>query len=79
MNKELYKLFISYQNKELDDKFIYKAFEIIMEYETIEKYVNNFNIIEDKEEILGTYSNEERSIELNKKGIIKDKSICNKK
>lgn len=79
MNPELYKLFMSYQNKELDDNFIYDAFTIMMKYETLDNYVNNFDIIDKKDNKLGFYNNEERIMKLNKNTILKDNSISNKK
>lgn len=79
MNKELYALLKLYQNKKLDDKFIYKAFDIMMKYEIIDKYVSDFNIINNDKDILGTYSNEQRIIELNKKKIINNDYFENNK
>ena len=79
MNQELYELLLSYQNKELDEDFINKAFEIMMKYETINDYVNNFNITEKNSDYLGSYSNEQRAIQINILNILNDILINNKK
>ena len=79
MNSELYKLLMQYNNKEIDDNFIYKAFDIMMKYETLNNYINDFDIVKEESDLLGAYYNEEHLIEINKTNIIEDKSIKNKK
>ena len=79
MNPELYTLLMLYKNKELDDDFIYKAFDIMMKYETVGNYIDDFEIVEEEDHILGTYSNDEQLIEFNKKGVLNDESVSNKK
>ncbi len=79
MLSELYALFISYQNKDLDNEFIYNAFNIMMKYENIGNYVKDFKIVHEIDNNLGTYSNETRTIKINKSNVISDKNIDNKK
>ena len=79
MNPELYALLMTYKNKEVDDNFIYEAVEIMMKYETVGNYVNDFHIVAKEDEDFATYCNEERLIEFNKNRIINDKLINNKK
>lgn len=86
MNPELYALFMAYQDKELDDDFIYKAFDIMMKYETgLKYYVEDFDLHEEKEKqhdgevILGAYSNDNRVVEIYKKSVLSDPKISNKK
>ena len=79
MNSEIYNLLKAYHNKELDDIFINKAFDIMMKYEKIDNYVNNFNIVEENDSILGTYSNERHDINFNKQGVLNNELISNKK
>ncbi len=79
MYSELYTLLMSYQNKELDDYFIYKAFDIMTKYESIGSYINDFEIIDEDGDFLGTYSNDDRLVEFNKNRVLSDESIHNKK
>ena len=79
MWRELYTLFMSYQNKKLDNEFINSAFNIMMKYESITNYVNDFKIVNESNNKLGSYSNETRIISINKASIVNDKNIHNKK
>ena len=45
MWKELYTLFMAYQNKKLDDEFIYKSFNIMINNENLDYYINDFKFI----------------------------------
>ena len=79
MNRELYTLLMQYKNKEIDNYFINKSFDIMMKYETITDYIYNMQIINEGVDILGSYSNEKRSIIVNKEAIINDPLLKNKK
>ena len=86
MNPELYALFMSYQDKELDDDFIYRAFDIMMKYETgLKDYVEDFKINEHLEPsdiedgVLGTYSVESRVVSFHKEIVLGDGRFPNKK
>ena len=79
MNSELYKLLMTYEG--LDDDFINQAFEIIMaDEEGLEPFVRDFVITDAIKGSLGSYSNDERKILINRENILTGRAqIKNKK
>lgn len=78
MSREIYDLLKDHRN--LDDDFINIAFELFMlEDRSLEDYIRDFKIVDVNSRNLGTYSNEDREICVNKNNILHDKSIKNKK
>jgi hypothetical protein len=80
MNKYLYALLKEYDDKELDDEFIYRAFEIMMDDDKLLKlYIREMHVVSHDSKNLGTYSNEDHLITINKKNIVEKGDISNKK
>ncbi|MEE3343782.1 MAG: hypothetical protein VZS44_06810 [Bacilli bacterium] len=79
MYKELYALLRLYQDKELDDEFINKAFDIMMKYENLDNYINDIILVDDINNSLGSYHNEDHIIKINKNKINNEELILNKK
>ena len=79
MNSELYKLLMTYDG--LDDEFINRAFEIIMEdEEELEDFIKDFDIVNDNEDVMGSYYFNDRRIVVNKDSILTGRNdIRNKK
>ena len=72
MSDKIYDLYKTYRNQPLDDKFIYQAFEIMLEKEKgLIPYIDDFRVIDTEFNALGTYSNEDRLIKINKSLIAK--------
>jgi len=69
MKKQIYALLKSYDKKELDDNFINEAFNLMMKEININDYVSDFRI-DNKISNLGSYSNMEQEIRINKDKII---------
>ena len=70
MTDTIYELYKSYNGKDIDDEYIIQAFDYIMANERdLWPYINNF-LIENKDEInLGSYTNENKTITINKQKI----------
>ncbi len=72
MANEIYKLFQENKAAPLSNEFIEKAFEIMMTNEDdLLSYIKDFEIRDFSDKILGVYSNENRSIHINKEVIAK--------
>ena len=77
MNSKLYKLLMEYRG--LDDNFINQAFDIIMEdEESLEPFVNDFLIVNNQGNSLGSYDYNDGIITVNKKAIL-NSDVYNKK
>ena len=74
---DLYELYLSYRNSDIDDEFIIKAFDYIMENEQdLWPYVRDFSISTDDKPSFGLYSNEKKVITINKKRINENEIIA---
>lgn len=72
MSKEIYKLYKEYNNKPLDNNFINKAFELMLDQEKeLIPYINDFRITGEYARYLGAYLPEDRIIKINKELIEK--------
>ena len=79
MKKQIYALLKSYDKKELDDNFINEAFNLMMKEININDYVSDFRI-DNKISNLGSYSNMEQDIKINRDKIIEENHpVQNKK
>ena len=66
----LYELYQSYKDRDIDDEFIIKAFDYMMINEQdLWPYIHDFGICEKQTDFFGTYSNDNKSIVINKKAI----------
>ena len=78
MNKKLYALLKSYEDKELDDNFINEAFELMIKNLNINDYISDFSI--DNNSIqLGSYSNMDKKIKINKDHIMECNHVVKNK
>ena len=67
MSNKIYELYKKYQENPLDNNFINKAFENMLEEENeLIPYIKDFKINNNSNRLLGSYSNEERIITINK-------------
>lgn len=70
MENDIYDLYLSYQDREIDDKFINKVFDCLMKQEqNLWPYIKDFVITNEKDSSLGSYSNENKTVCINRKGI----------
>ena len=82
MNKEIYKLFMSYQGRELDDDFITEAHDMMMADDpSLKEYIQGMDVSDEENKDLGIYDRENKGIIVYKRMIIekKDQAIENKK
>ena len=81
MNKELYALLKEYKSKELDNDFINKSFELMMkERKELIPYIKKMEIKKMPDNYLGSYSDEERIIRVDKEKMIEEETtVKNKK
>ena len=72
MASDLYNIYLSYKNKNIDDYFITQSFDIFLKKEPqILPYIKDLIITENNDNNLGSYSNENKIITINKNNINK--------
>lgn len=75
MADKIYELFQESKKESLTDEFIKEAFDIMMQSEVeLKPYIEDFRIRNFSEKLLGVYSNEDRSIHINRE-IIANQTI----
>ncbi len=76
MEESLYNIYLAYREKLIDDDFINKVYELMIQKEPyLLPYINDFKISEDKNETRGTYSPKDKVITIYKgsiNGIVHD-------
>lgn len=76
MVSDLYKLYMSYKDMDIDDEFIIKAFDYIMNNEKdLWSYIHDFSI-NNENSSFGLYSNENKTIIINEKRINENEVIA---
>ena len=76
MSNSLYKLFMDYKGRELDDSFINQAYELMMEKETsLAPYVNDLDL-KYTDDNLGAYNYAEKIIRVNKDKILSEDAVA---
>ena len=74
MDESLYNLYLAYRAKLIDDDFINRVFDLMIQREPcLLPYINDFDISEDKSNNRGTYSPREKKITIYKTMINGDK------
>ena len=74
MSDKMYKLYQEYKGDSLTDEFIDRAFDIMMRDELdLIPYIQDFKIRKFSDKLLGVYSNEDRSIHINREAIARQK------
>ena len=82
MNKELYKLFMDYQRRELDKQFIDEAYAMMIEDDpSLKPFIKKMDVSDDDNKDLGTYSGDDKEIIVYKRMIMEkpNQVIENKK
>ena len=73
MTNGLYELYSSYKDRDIDDEFISKAFDYVMENEeSLWPYIRDFKIINETSSSFGSYHNEQKIITINKQKLNSD-------
>lgn len=74
MSDKMYELYQEYKGDSLTDEFIDQAFDIMMRDELdLIPYIQDFKIRKFSDKLLGVYSNEDRSIHINREAIARQK------
>lgn len=77
MANSLYELYLDYKDKDIDDEFIIKAYDYIVNKEQdLWPYIQGFSISNEDSSSFGLYSNENKTITINKKRINENEVIA---
>jgi hypothetical protein len=77
MANNLYELYLDYKDRDIDDNFIIKAYDYIASKEQdLLSYIQDFSISDEDSTSFGLYSNENKTITINKKRINENEVIA---
>ena len=78
MNKKIHELLKSYEGKELDDNFINEAYKLMIQNLDVNDYISDFSIDNNSMQ-LGSYSNMDKRIKINKDHIMECNHVVGNK